>query len=265
MTRIGNEPVAPAFNVYTLDQAAGIVDACAEAGLATILQVNAGLLGDLLAPVVTGLRRLADDAPVEVRLHLDHASESEITSARDLPLDSVMIDGSRLPFAENVQVTRRVVELARPLGWRVEGELGRLAGSEDGRGSGLTGAMTDPAEVPRFITETGVDLLAVCIGNVHGPTPMEPAIDLELLACIRDVCSVPLVLHGASGLSASILHRAIELGVAKINVNTEIRLRYAAALAEAGELAPRLAAARKAAREAAAEVLQRLFPPVSPT
>jgi ketose-bisphosphate aldolase len=246
----------PAFNVYTLGQAAGVVDACSALGRQAILQVSARTLGDLLAPTVVGLRRLANDASVDVRIHLDHASVMEISAALELPFDSVMVDGSLLPVADNIRISREAVTLARSAGFLVEGELGRLSGAEDGI-TALVGTVTDPTQVRRFVSETGVDSLAVSVGNVHGRCNREPTIDFVLLEEIRRVCAVPLVLHGASGLSTPALRHAIRLGVAKVNVNTEIRLPYAEALGADSELQSRLSGARYAARDAALAFLDR--------
>jgi ketose-bisphosphate aldolase len=141
-----------------------------------------------------------------------------------------MFDGSHLPIDENIDATRRVVGEAHAAGVWVEAELAGIGGDEDRSGGAAARDRTDPALAERFVDETGVDALAVAIGNVHG-IPAEPVrLDLELLARIRERVPVPLVLHGASGLPDDEVTAAITLGVAKINVNTELRRAFRNAL-----------------------------------
>ena len=145
---------------------------------------------------------------------------------------SVMVDGSHLPFEENIELTRAAVALAHPSGAWVEAELGAIPGDEDvSTDAAPAQAMTDPVEAAEFIARTGVDALAVAVGNVHGLTSTPVSLDLDRLAAIRDAVPVPLVLHGASGLPDQQLSGAIQRGVAKININTELRQAYLAAVA----------------------------------
>ena len=145
-----------------------------------------------------------------------------------LGYSSVMIDGSHLPFEENVAVTKRVVERAHDAGVWVEAELGALGGDEDASGEAEAGAMTDPEQAAEFAERTGVDALAVAVGNVHGYTPVPVRLDLERLRAIDEVCPAPLVLHGASGLPEEDLLGAIAAGVVKVNVNAELRRAHLA-------------------------------------
>ena len=168
-----------------------------------------------------------------VGVHLDHCRDPEVIDACvALGYSSVMIDGSHLPFEENVAVTRRVVERAHAAGVWVEAELGALGGDEDASGEAEAGAMTDPEQAAEFAERTGVDALAVAVGNVHGYTPVPVRLDLERLRAIDAVCSAPLVLHGASGLPEEDLLGAIAAGVVKVNVNAELRRAHLRALAE---------------------------------
>jgi tagatose 1,6-diphosphate aldolase GatY/KbaY len=138
-----------------------------------------------------------------------------------------MADGSRLPVADNAALARAVVAEAAPLGVGVEAELGHIEGGEDVAAAAAAGALTDPDEAADLVAETEVDCLAVSIGNVHGTYSSPPRLDWERLEQIREaVGETPLSLHGASGLSDDDVRRAIELGVCKVNVNTEIRARY---------------------------------------
>ncbi len=135
-----------------------------------------------------------------------------------------MVDGSHLPYPANVTFTAEMAALAHASEAAVEAELGRLSGTEDG----LTVdeyevLLTDPALAADFVARTGIDVLAVCIGNVHGRYRGESALDFDRLAAIKEAVDTPLVLHGASGLPDALIRRAIELGVCKVNVNTEVR------------------------------------------
>ena len=146
---------------------------------------------------------------------------------------SIMADGSHLPYAENVAFTAAMAALAHSSGASVEAELGRLSGIEDGLTvEDYEALLTDPAQAADFVARTGIDALAVCIGNVHGRYRGEPALEFDRLAAITDAVDVPLVLHGASGLPDAMVRRAIELGVCKLNVNTVVREAYMNALRE---------------------------------
>ncbi len=169
----------------------------------------------------------ATGSSVEVLLQLDHAGDERlIERAAGCGVDAVMADGSKLPFAENLAFTRAVASSMRPRGVGVEAELGRVEGHEDEAGETLSGAMTDPGEADEFVEESGVDCLAVAVGNVHGHYSGTPELDWARLGEIRGRIPTFLSLHGASGLPEGDLRRAVSLGVAKFNVNTELRAAY---------------------------------------
>ena len=251
-----------ACNVYTLDQAAGVVDAATELGTPVILQVHPGGVGDLLWPLVGGLRWLADGADTPVVVHLDHVSDPWLLhQALEAPVDSVMVDGSMLPLTRNIGIVREFVTAAAHRGIEVEAELGRLSGEEDGiAADGREILLTDPAQVASFVALSGASALAVCVGNVHGASRTPPIIDLERLAAIRAVSPVPLVLHGGSGVPDLVLRAAVARGVSKVNVNTELRGVYRDALTQGAsrELAGVLSAGRAAVKLAALAVIGRL-------
>jgi ketose-bisphosphate aldolase len=140
-----------------------------------------------------------------------------------------MADGSRLPLDENRELVRRAVALATGYGAHVEAELGHVEGGEDVAERAQAGQLTDPDEAARFAADTGAACLAVSIGNVHGAYAQPPQLDWARLKSVRDATPVPLSLHGASGIPDEDLRRAISIGVAKINVNTELRDAYLAA------------------------------------
>jgi tagatose 1,6-diphosphate aldolase GatY/KbaY len=175
----------------------------------------------------------ARGSSVEVLVQLDHARDERlIERAVDCGVNAVMADGSKLPFAENLAFTRTVAGSMRPRGVGVEAELGRVEGHEDEAGETLSGAVTEPGEAEWFANETGVDCLAVAVGNVHGHYSGAPELDWARLEEVRERLSVPLSLHGASGLPAADLERAVSLGVTKFNVNTELRAAYIRQLGE---------------------------------
>ncbi len=169
----------------------------------------------------------ARGALVEVLVQLDHARDERlIERAAGCGADAVMADGSKLPFEENLAFTRAVVDSMRPRGVGVEAELGRIEGNEDEAGETLSGGVTDAGEAQEFLEQSGVECLAVAVGNVHGHYSGTPKLDWQRLEEIRDRIPVPLSLHGASGLPEGDLRRAVSLGVAKFNVNTELRAAY---------------------------------------
>jgi fructose-bisphosphate aldolase class II len=167
-------------------------------------------------------------------LHLDHGPDLDtVKLCKAAGYTSFMYDGSKFPLEENIRLTKEVRDYLGHREWQLEGEIGRLVGTEDGiQVSKRQAFFTDPDEAVRFVRETGVDSLAVSIGNKHGPYKGEPKLDFELLEEIKKVIELPIVLHGASGLSDDDLKRAIELGVRKINFDTDLRLAFRRGLEE---------------------------------
>jgi tagatose 1,6-diphosphate aldolase GatY/KbaY len=200
-----------------------------------MLQVHPSALAYGGAPLIALCLAAARAAAVPIAVHLDHSSAAEdIHAALEAGAGSIMADGSHLDYAANLAFTREMAGLAHARGAAAEAELGRLSGSEDGLTVAEYAArLTDPAQAAAFLDATGADMLAVCIGNVHGRYRGEPRLDFERLAAIRRAVSASLVLHGASGLPADQIARAIDLGVRKFNVNTEVREAYLTALRDA--------------------------------
>lgn len=221
-----------AFNVYNLEGVKAVIAAAESECSPVMLQIHPGALKYGGPPLVALCLSAAEHARVPAAVHLDHSSSPKaIGNALDAGLPSVMADGSHLSYAENVAFTRQMTELAHARGAAVEAELGRISGTEDG----LTVAefearFTDPEQAADFVSQTGVDALAVCIGNVHGHYYREPALDFARLAAVRAAVDVPLVLHGASGLPEQMVRDSIALGITKINVNTELRDAFIGAL-----------------------------------
>ncbi|WP_234390059.1 class II fructose-bisphosphate aldolase [Streptomyces sp. MMG1533] len=261
----------PGFVVYNLETVQGITAAAEAAGRPVLIQAGSSPFKHAGRQA---LMRLALDAAehssVPLGVHLDHSRDlDEITACLEAGYTSVMVDGSHLPFADNIALTTEAVRRARGFGAWVEAELGALPGDED-VSTGATAqqsTMTDPGQAAEFVTATGVDALAVAVGNVHGFTKDPVRLDLERLAAIHDAVTVPLVLHGASGLPVEQLHGALARGVAKVNVNAELRRAYLEAVR--GRLPDALpgsdvvavwTAGRDAVRDAALEVIGRLSP-----
>jgi len=213
-----------AFTCYDLEAAGAALRAAAEAGAGVILLIGGRSYTDpggglLLAALVAVAR--ASEARVCVQL--DHCADlAVIGSALEAGAGAVMADGSELPYEENAAFVERAAELARRNGAGVEAELGHLSGDEDVARAVAAGALTNPAEAAEFVARTGVDCLAVSIGNVHGAYRGPPHLDWDRLEAIRSAIATPLSLHGASGIPDEMVRRTIATGVAKINVNTEL-------------------------------------------
>jgi ketose-bisphosphate aldolase len=217
-----------AFTVYDMETTTAVLHAAVAANAGVIILIGsrsyAGRDGDLLlAAVVTAAARSEARACIQ----LDHCDSIElIESALTAGAGAVMADGSGLPYEQNVAFVTRAVELAGDSGASVEAELGAIRGDEDVAKAVAAGALTEPAQARSFVERTGVQCLAVSIGNVHGTYLHPPSLDLERLQEISRATSVPLSLHGASGIPDAMVRDAIARGVSKINVNTELRGAY---------------------------------------
>lgn len=209
-----------AYDFVNLEMMQGILDAAEETNTPVILQFpHVGDFDEVIDVFGPAMVAAAKQASVPVVLHLDHGRTFEACrKCAEIGFSSVMLDASTLPYEENVAATKKVVEYCRPLGINVEAEIGHV-----GEGSDLSSChYTDPEEAERFVEETGVDALAVSIGNAHGAYKAEPKINYEVLTAIEEKVSVPLVLHGGSGISDQDFKKIIKHGVAKINIFTEL-------------------------------------------
>ena len=170
------------------------------------------------------VRLMAEAIDVPVCLHLDHTDDvKSVCRAVDAGFSSVMIDGSHFPYEQNIEMTKAVVDYAHAKGVSVEGELGALGANKDAQHEGTaTQSLTDPQMAAEFVERTGVDALAVSIGNAHGFYAKRPELDFTLLENIATQTQIPLVLHGGSGTPPDQLHKAIALGIGKVNVATEL-------------------------------------------
>jgi fructose-bisphosphate aldolase class II/tagatose 1,6-diphosphate aldolase GatY/KbaY len=211
-----------ATNFYNFETLRGVVLAAKAARQPLILQLTQASIDYMgLKQAVSLARTEAAEQGVEAWLHLDHGNSADLAfRCLDAGFDSVMIDASEQAFAQNIKITRQVVETAQRCGVWVEAELGYVA--KLGQSDEKIG-FTDPEEARIFVEETGVNALAVAIGTVHGFYKGEPKLDLERLSAIQHLVFVPLVLHGGSGIPDAMLQAVIQRGICKVNVATEIK------------------------------------------
>ena len=223
----------PAFNAENLEMVQAIVAAAEKMKSPVMIQTTPSTVKYLtLRQAVAMVKAEGEAASVPVALHLDHCeSYEDVMAAVDAGYTSVMIDASKLPFEENIAVTKKVVEDAHAKGVTVEAELGTVGGKEDGHSAEI--AYTDPAEALDFFSRTGVDIFAVAIGTAHGFYKGEPKLNFELLEKLADTIEAPLVLHGGSGVPDEMIRRTIELGINKVNYATELRAAATKAVREA--------------------------------
>ena len=225
----------PAFNIHNAETIQAILEVCSEMRSPVILAGTPGTFKHIALEEIYALcsaYSLSYDMPLA--LHLDHhESLEDIRRKVNAGVRSAMIDGSHFPFEQNVALVKSVVEFCHLNDCSVEAELGRLGGVEDDMSVDAESAfLTDPQEAKRFVKLTGVDSLAVAIGTAHGLYTHRPKIDFQRLAEIRDVVDIPLVLHGASDVPDEFVRRTIALGVCKVNVATELKIAFSAAVKE---------------------------------
>ena len=211
-----------ATNFYNFETLKGVLQAAASVKSPIILQLTKSSLEYLGTAVAMALAQsMLKYHKVEAWIHLDHGdSYNLVASCLDAGFDSVMIDASEKPFEENVKITQSVVKLAERYGANVEAELGYIA--KLGQETKKLG-FTEPSDAKRFVEETGVQALAIAIGSAHGFYKDAPRLDLDLLSEISAVTNTALVLHGASGIPHDMLRYAVERGICKINLATEIK------------------------------------------
>ena len=210
-----------AFSVGNMEMVRGAIRAAEELDTPIILQIAEVRLKNsplhLMGPMMV---QAAKEAKVDVAVHLDHGLTFEtVDTALELGFTSVMLDASTLPFEENIARVKAVVEKARKYSATVEAELGLVGGSEDGScDHGIR--CTDPDDAVVYARETGIDALAVAIGNAHGNYPVAPTLAFDVLEKIHEKVDIPLVLHGGSGITDKDFQRAISLGIRKVNIAT---------------------------------------------
>jgi tagatose 1,6-diphosphate aldolase GatY/KbaY len=224
-----------AFTCYDLEVAAAVLETAAREDRSVIVLVSpSSVRGDHGEAFLSAVLAYAERAPAHSCVQVDHVDDLQlIERVLQLGAGAVMADGSRLPLDENIALVRAAVGLASATGAAVEAELGRVEGDEDLAQAAREGRLTEPQEARRFVEESGAACLAVSIGNAHGRYSAPPSLDWDRLEAIRAQVTVPLALHGASGLADASIQRALELGIGKVNINTELREAYLRATAEA--------------------------------
>lgn len=220
-----------AFNVENLEMIQAVISAAEKENSPVIIQTTPGTLNYAPPEAFAGaVRALAEESAVPVALHLDHGNSFELAArCAKAGYSSIMIDGSLLPFEENVSLSESVVKEVAPL--PVEAELGTVGGKEDTHSAGVS--YTDPAQAAEFVGRTGIDSFAPAIGTAHGVYKAEPKLNLPLLDEIRSAVSVPLVLHGTSGVPDETVKECIKRGICKVNYATELRITFSNAVRRA--------------------------------
>lgn len=236
------------FNINNMEFLQGIIWAAEESNSPLILQASEGAIRYIgMDYVINMVKAAVKDTHIPVALHLDHGSSYEVIMRciRE-GFSSVMFDGSKYPFAENIRLTQEVVKAAHSVGVTVEAELGKIGGSEDDIQVDENDAMfTKPAEAAEFVEKTGVDALAIAIGTAHGVYKGKPELDFDRLEEIKSILEIPLVLHGASGVPEEDIRKAVKLGINKVNVNTAFQQAFTAKIRELFDKDPDLYDPRK--------------------
>ncbi|SMB86303.1 fructose-bisphosphate aldolase [Desulfonispora thiosulfatigenes DSM 11270] len=218
-----------AFNCNNMEIVQAIVAAAEAEKSPVIIQASQGAIKYAgLEYIVNLVETAANTVSVPVALHLDHGTSFEqVIKCIRQGFSSVMIDGSQYSLEENIALTNKVLEIARPIGVSVEAELGKIGGTEDDIVVSERDAMfTDPKDAQRFVEETGITSLAIAIGTAHGPYKGKPELDFERLKAIKALTNIPIVLHGSSGVDDDDIRKAISLGVRKVNIDTNIRQAF---------------------------------------
>jgi fructose-bisphosphate aldolase, class II len=225
-----NDFAVPAFNVSDYAMSNGLFEICEEKRAPWILAIHPDEVSHLGHDVLVALRQRAQHSSVPVAIHWDHGgSYEQILTAIQIGFTSVMIDGSMLPFEENVAITKRVADAAHAVGLSVEGELGTIGRTDDQAEGGTDDIIyTQPSQAVEFVERTGVDSLAVAIGTRHGiyPASLKAELKLDLLKELKALLKLPLVLHGGSNNPDSEIAQAVGLGINKINISSDIKVAY---------------------------------------
>lgn len=215
-----------AFNCNNMEIVQAIVEAAEEENSPVIIQASQGAIKYAgLDYIVALVRTAAENSTIPICLHLDHGTDfNQVCDCIEKGFTSVMYDGSKHSLEENIRITNEVLKLARASDVSVEGELGKIGGTEDDVHVDERDAMyTDPQEAKYYVDQTGVDALAIAIGTAHGQYKGEPKLRYDILEEVKKVVEAPIVLHGSSGVPDEAIRKAVQLGVRKINIDTNIR------------------------------------------
>jgi fructose-bisphosphate aldolase class II len=248
-----------AFNVICLEHAEAVAAGAQASGLPVIIQVSQNAVrfhGGELGPLAAACVAVARGSCEPVALHLDHVDDDDLLrTAADHGFGSVMVDASRLPYAQNVETTAAAAAWGRSHGLWIEAELGEVGGKD---GAHAPGARTDPGEAAAFVAATGVDALAVAVGSSHAMTDRTATLDRELIARLAEAVPVPLVLHGSSGVPDDELRAAVRAGIVKVNIGTALNAAFTGAVRAGLAAEPDVVDPRRylrPARDAMAEVV----------
>lgn len=217
-----------AFNVENMEMVMAVLAAAEETGSPVIMQTTPGTLKYAgLDYYLANVRAAAERTKIPVVMHLDHGNSFELAmQAFHTGYTSIMIDGSKLPFEENIALTKRVTDACHPGNIPVEAELGRVGGKEDDLENEDANPYTDPDEAKEFVEKADPDFLAVGVGTSHGVYKGVPKVNVEVLSAIRNVVDIPLVLHGTSGVPDEQVKDCVSRGICKVNYATDLRIAY---------------------------------------
>lgn len=225
-----NNFAVPAFNISDYSMLNGVMEAVEEKKAPVIIAIHPDEFSHIGAEMMKAIIEKAYHTSVPVCVHLDHGSSMEqIILAIQSGYTSVMIDGSSLPFEKNIDICKKVVEIAHAVNVSVEGELGTIGSTDAEAEAGAEQIIyTNPEDAKKFVQETGIDTLAIAIGTSHGiyPKGMQPKLRLDLLKEIKEKVSIPLVLHGGSNNPDEEIGQSVLLGINKINISSDIKVAY---------------------------------------
>jgi tagatose 1,6-diphosphate aldolase GatY/KbaY len=257
-----NGYAVPAFNIHNLETIQTVLETCEKLKSPVILAATPSTVDYANREYLIAIMQQAmEKLTIPFAFHLDHFENiRDIKAIIAEGCRSVMIDASKHSLEENIAIVRDIVDFAHACGATVEAELGKLGGQEDNiKVDEKDAFFTNPDEAVEFVERTGIDTLAVAIGTAHGLYKKEPKLDFERLANIRQVIDIPLVLHGASGVPSKAVQEAIELGICKVNIATELKIPFSAAIKDYFTKHPDASDPRKyliPAKEAMAEVVE---------
>lgn len=222
-----NKFAVPAFNIGSLEILKSVIEVAEESSSPVILEIHPVELNYLKKSFVEMVKNIAYEAKVPVVIHLDHGGSIEdVVKAVNCGFTSVMIDGSSLPYEENISLTQEVIKIVRPLNISVEAELGNIGATGTSFEGGTSGVVyTDPEQAKEFVKLTKIDTLAIAIGTAHGLYPKNfiPKLNLELLGELKNKVDIPFVLHGGSGNPDEEVSESVKLGVCKVNISSDVK------------------------------------------
>lgn len=245
-----------AFNVENMEMVMAVLAAAEAKNSPVIMQTTPGTIKYAgVDYYYANVKAAAERTRIPVVMHLDHGDSFErAMAAYRAGYTSIMIDGSKLPFEENIALTKKVVEACHPGGVYVEGELGKVGGKEDDLEGDDENPYTDPEEAKIFVEKTGVDYLAIGVGTAHGVYKGTPHVNTDLIAVIRDLVHIPLVLHGTSGVPDEQVTTSVKNGICKVNYATDLRIAFTNGVKEFMAEQPDAFDPKKYAKQGMAEV-----------